>query len=112
MSAVAARGAANGFSAWSALTRRLRRVVCVVSGVLLASVAARAEAPVLTQEFWNYLVEFGDGKGDVFDPTDYAAMANLPAKTRQDIDRAAAQQRTPDTRSDAVAVPVVEEQPR
>ncbi len=113
MSVVAARGAVIFFPAWSALTRRLRCVVCVVSGVLLASVAARAEAPVLSQEFWNYMVEFGDGKGDVFDPADYAAVANLPAKTRQEMDHAAAQQRTPAAHSDAVAAPaVVEEQPR
>ncbi len=54
-----------------------------VSGLLLSSLSARAEAPALSQEFWLYLVEFGDGQGEIFDPSDYAVVTSLPAKARQ-----------------------------
>lgn len=91
----------------------------VLSGALLAAASARAEAPVLSQEFWNYMVEFGDGKGDVFDPSDFAAVANLPAKAREEMERSAAlkrkqdeQQRTQDEHGGRPAALKAEEQPR
>lgn len=93
MSAVAARGSSDFFASSAVCARQLRLCAYLLSGVLLAAVSARAEAPVLSPEFWNYMIEFGDGKGEVFDPADYAAVANLPAKARADLDRAAAQQR-------------------
>lgn len=89
--------------------RQLRHVAYVVFGVLLAAVSARAEAPTLSQEFWNYMVEFGDGKGEVFDPSDYAAVTNLPAKAREELDRAATQQRNPNEHDDHSAAPAAEE---
>lgn len=92
MSAVAARDSSDFFASFAVFTRQLRRGAYLLSGVLLATVSARAEAPVLSPEFWNYMVEFGDGKGEVFDPADYATVTNLPAKARAELDRAAAQQ--------------------
>lgn len=59
----------------------------LLTGFLLSALSARAEAPP-TQEFWNYLVEFGDAQGEVFDPSDFATVANLPAKAKQEIDNA------------------------
>lgn len=47
-----------------------------LSCLLLSAISARAEAPP-SQEFWNYFVEFGDTQGELFDPSDYAAVANL-----------------------------------
>lgn len=60
----------------------------VLSGLLLSALSARAEAPAPSQEFWNYFVEFGDAQGELFDPSDYATVANLPAKEKQEIDHA------------------------
>lgn len=83
MSALAARDATALCVAFAAAARLLRRSVYVVSGVLLAAASARAEAPVLSQEFWNYMVEFGDSQGEVFDPADYAALATVLAKVAE-----------------------------
>lgn len=65
-------------SVFDALTAALRRAGWLLSGLLLSALSARAEPPP-SQEFWNYLVEFGDAQGELFDPADYAAAANLPA---------------------------------
>lgn len=73
-------------SVQQALTNALRYVL---SGLLLSTFSARAEAPVPSQEFWNYFVEFGDAQGELFDPSDYAAVANLPDKAKQQIDNIA-----------------------
>lgn len=58
----------------------------LLSGLLLSTFSARAEAPVPSQEFWNYFVEFGDTQGELFDPSDYAAVVNLPQKASQKIE--------------------------
>lgn len=68
-----------------------------LSGLLLSAFSllkteeAYAEAPPPSQEFWNYFVEFGDARGELFDPSDYATVANLPAKAKQEIDNASKQ---------------------
>jgi hypothetical protein len=112
MSDLAAWGAADFFALLAIAGRQLRRVAYVLSGVLLAAVSARAEAPVLSQEFWNYMVEFDDGSGDVFDPSDYATLRSLPSKAQEELDRAAKQKRKSDEHSDRSAAPIVEEQVR
>lgn len=91
MSAVALRNTGDFFTPFAAPVKPLRSCAYLLSGVLLAAGSAFAEAPTLSPEFWNYLVEFGDDKGEVFDPSDYAAVAKLPAKARAELDRAAAQ---------------------
>ncbi len=58
----------------------------LVTGFMLSALAARAEAPP-SQEFWNYLLEYGDAQGEVFDPADYASVANLPEKARAEFNR-------------------------
>lgn len=60
----------------------------LLSGLLLSALSARADAPAPSQEFWNYFAEFGDARGELFDPSDYAAIANLPAQAQQEIDNA------------------------
>jgi hypothetical protein len=53
---------------------------------------ARAEASVPPREFWDYLIEFGDASGDVFDPNDLAITAHVrPANTAQKNNSAATQ---------------------
>lgn len=55
--------------------------LCV--GLLFSAVAVRAEAPPPPREFWDYLMEFGDDQGEVFDPADLAAAAKLPKSGRE-----------------------------
>lgn len=45
--------------------------------------SARAEAPPPPAEFWNYLLEFGDANGEVFDPTDLAIAGRVQVKAEQ-----------------------------
>ena len=66
---------------WLATTLRF-----LLSGLLLSAFSARAEAPTPSQEFWNYFVEFSDVHGELFDPSDYAAVANIPVKAQQKIE--------------------------
>lgn len=47
-------------------------------GLVFSAFAARAEAPPPPREFWDYLMEFGDEQGEVFDPVDLAAVAKMP----------------------------------
>ena len=49
-----------------------RWLACVLA---LIALAARAETP--PAEFWNYLLEFGDDSGAVFDPNDLAVTAHV-----------------------------------
>ena len=84
MSECAARAVARELC-WQRDARR--SVGYLLTGFLISALSARAEAPP-TQEFWNYLVEFGDAQGEVFDPSDFAAVANLPEKARSEFNRA------------------------
>ncbi|MDB6061052.1 MAG: hypothetical protein JWM78_1155 [Verrucomicrobiaceae bacterium] len=111
MSAFARDEGANFFALIIVAARKLRRGAYVLSGVLLATVSARAEAPVLSQEFWNYMIEFGDGKGEVFDPADYAAVSSMPSKAREEADRAVAEQRQRQQKEDGERAGA-QEQPR
>lgn len=49
----------------------------------LTGFSARAEAPPPPAEFWNYLLEFGDAEGDVFDPNDLALATHVQEKSVQ-----------------------------
>lgn len=82
--------------------RRGRGARGIAYVLLLSTLPARAEAP-LPQAFWNYLVEFGDAQGEVFDPADYAEVANLPDKARAEFNRA--QSRTENEVAPAAAPP-------
>jgi hypothetical protein len=50
-------------------------------GMMLSALSARAEAPP-SREFWEYLIEFGNAQGDVFDPADYAVVTKMPAEIK------------------------------
>ena len=49
-------------------------------GLLLSVFSARAEAPTPPREFWDYLMEFSDTNGEVFDPADLAAIEKIHTK--------------------------------
>jgi len=64
---------------WFALRRpKLRwpkwRGMLLFAGIVCA---AQAGPPA---GFWDYMIEFADDDANVFDPTDYALMINLPDK--------------------------------
>jgi len=61
-------------------------VARLIAGCWLAALPAYAQTP-LPAEFWNYLVEFGDAQGEVFDPSDYAAVTQISVKARAAIER-------------------------
>ncbi|MFT3930055.1 MAG: hypothetical protein QM709_07125 [Spongiibacteraceae bacterium] len=89
MSAAAIVGDSLSGKDWRGLqapTRLMTLLRYLLSGLLLSTFSARAEAPALSQEFWNYFVEFGDAQGELFDPSDYAAVANLPQGASQKVE--------------------------
>ncbi len=51
----------------------------VCCGLALSIFSARAEAPPPPREFWDYLLEFTDESGELFDPADLAAVAKASA---------------------------------
>jgi len=63
-----------------------RTLAWLLSGLMLSAFAARAEAPP-SAEFWEYLLEFGNARGEIFDPSDYAVVSNIPAKARDDAEK-------------------------
>lgn len=63
----------------------ITRKIWLISGLSLSIFTARAEAPPLSQEFWNYLVEYGNTQGELFDPSDYDAVINLSPKAVVDM---------------------------
>ncbi|RYY02982.1 MAG: hypothetical protein EOO53_09860 [Gammaproteobacteria bacterium] len=50
--------------------------IYVVASMLMA-LTAIAETPTPPKEFWDYVEEFGDDKGNVLDPLDYDEILNL-----------------------------------
>ncbi len=46
-------------------------------GMLIFGVSAVAEAPALSQDFWEYMADFDDGSGGVLDPLEYDQLSNL-----------------------------------
>ncbi len=46
-----------------------------VIGMLLFTAPVLAEAP--SQDFWEYMVDFDDGSGDMLDPLEYDQLANI-----------------------------------
>lgn len=60
-------------------------------GLALAALSARAEAPPPSREFWDYLIEFGDAGGEVFDPSDLAVAAHVRPKNLAEKNSAAGQ---------------------
>lgn len=51
----------------------------VFCGLALSIFSARAETPPPPREFWDYLLEFTDESGELFDPADLAAVAKASA---------------------------------
>ena len=49
-------------------------------GLLLSAFSARAEAPTPPREFWDYLMEFGDEQGGLFDPNDLDVTSRVQVK--------------------------------
>jgi len=66
------------------LFNRLPNTVCkklwLCCGLLLSAFSARAEAPTPPREFWDYLMEFSDDNGEVFDPADLAVIDKVKEK--------------------------------
>lgn len=50
--------------------------VYFVGAILIASPAI-ANAPVPSQEFWEYMAEYGDDNGDVLDPLEYDQILSM-----------------------------------
>jgi hypothetical protein len=82
----------------------------LLPSLLLSALSVRAEAPPPSQEFWNYMVEFGDAQGELFDPTDYATIANLPAQVPQEVESTVAPPAVHALPPDTPAAPVIQEQ--
>lgn len=58
----------------------LRKWCWLGCALALSAFSVRAEAPPPPQEFWSYLMEFGDANGDVFDPNDLAIATHVQPK--------------------------------
>jgi hypothetical protein len=52
-------------------------------GLLLSVFSARAEAPTPPREFWDYMMEFSDDNGEVFDPADLAVTEKIGEKIKE-----------------------------
>jgi hypothetical protein len=46
-------------------------------GVILLSVPVFADSPKPSQEFWEYMAEYGDDNGNVLDPLEYDQILSL-----------------------------------
>jgi hypothetical protein len=46
-------------------------------GAVLIAMPALAQAPVPSQEFWDYVEEYGDANGNVLDPLEYDQIINI-----------------------------------
>lgn len=60
--------------------RGLWKVWWLGCSLAIAGVSARAEEQPPPAEFWNYLLEFGDANGGVFDPSDLAVTGHVQLK--------------------------------
>jgi hypothetical protein len=47
------------------------------AGAMLVAVPVIAQAPAPSQEFWDYLAEYGDDNGDVIDPLEYDEILSM-----------------------------------
>lgn len=45
-------------------------------GSVLMAIPALAQAPAPSQEFWDYVEEYGDANGNVLDPLEYDQIVN------------------------------------
>ncbi|GGY69898.1 hypothetical protein GCM10011613_12830 [Cellvibrio zantedeschiae] len=46
-------------------------------GMVLIGVCVCADAPPPSQEFWEYMIEYGDEKGEVLDPLEYDQILTM-----------------------------------
>lgn len=46
-------------------------------GAILTSLSVTAQTPSPPQEFWEYLEEYSDDKGDLLDPLDYEQISAM-----------------------------------
>lgn len=46
-------------------------------GVVLVTMSALAQTPAPSQEFWDYVEEYGDANGNVLDPLEYDQIINI-----------------------------------
>lgn len=57
---------------WSLLSPRY-----YLLGAVLMAMPAFAQAPAPSQEFWDYIEEYGDANGNVLDPLEYDQITNI-----------------------------------
>ena len=50
--------------------------LCFV-GAMLIAVPAIADAPIPSQEFWEYMTDYSDDNGDVLDPLEYDQILSM-----------------------------------
>lgn len=50
--------------------------ICFV-GAMLIAVPAIADAPIPSQEFWEYMADYADDNGDVLDPLEYDQILSM-----------------------------------
>lgn len=61
--------------------------LCFISALLVAAPVI-AQAPAPSQEFWDYLSEYGDDNGNLLDPLEYDQILSM--KESDDMDSKAA----------------------
>jgi hypothetical protein len=68
----------------SLLCQKMIKHSCIVS-LLLMGFPVSAEAPSPAQDFWEYMIDFDDGTGDVIDPLEYDQLSNFKHDSAADI---------------------------
>ncbi len=53
-----------------------------VLGAVLMAMPALAQAPAPSQEFWDYVEEYGDANGNVLDPLEYDQIINIKSNEK------------------------------
>lgn len=58
---------------------------CWLLSLLLFAIPVLAEAPVPSQDFWEYMTDFDDENGNVLDPLEYEELSNLKNSAATDL---------------------------